>query len=259
MLKKYIVTDNTCQNGFTQHHDMKVGEMIKEMGKIKKYWVEGLVIFGLLLSIWAICSAQLNINPQAETDTVTDNSTRLNNAIVNISFSYIAGLIIYLLTCTFPHYQSSRRLKPTIVAKVKRIVRSIDDVVLEFSRGVNTPTRTDIKDLQVILHSKVWTDTIPMLQQVNRVNIDYISYYNLVTKSVKEQTESLIQTYKEYLTVDQISALEHWITNQSFRDASFWSSIPNKNLESPDGKKFLVDSFCKMYEEMKQIESMICG
>ena len=47
-------------------------------------------------------------------------------------------MIIYLLTCYLPHYQMKRKLREVIRKKVEMIVRIIDDVVLEFSRDINT-------------------------------------------------------------------------------------------------------------------------
>ncbi len=141
-------------------------------------------------------------------------------------------------------------------AKMGIIARYIDDVILEFSRDVNTPTRTEENDLRTILFSKIWTNYIPMIQLINGVNISYISYYYKQSVSAKGQVKELIQTYKDYLTTDQITSLEKWCDNQSFRDACLWHSIPHKNLENPDGKAFLVNEFCKMYSEMKRIEKM---
>ncbi len=88
------------------------------------------------------------------------------------------------------------------------------------------------------------------------VNLSYISYYYVNSKNAKGQVQDLIQTYKEYMTIEQIQSLERWCNNQSFRDAIFWNAIPNKNLEDLNGKTCLIDEFCKMYRELKRIEKL---
>lgn len=224
--------------------------------KFSKYWVEVLLAILLGLSFWAVFSIQICIIPKIEVNWTQEVCSGVNGFCLNLSYSIIAGLIIYLLTCAFPHHQKKRRLKNTMRVKMHIIVQIIDNVVLEFSRNVENRSELDEAKLKSFLNSKVWTDIIPIFQQTYRKDISYISFYCAQANSAKEQVQNLIQTYKDYLSTEQINSLENWCNNQSFKEAQFWSAISNKDLENPEGKAFLVDMFCKMYFEMKKIEAM---
>lgn len=224
--------------------------------KLTNYWVEALLAVLLVLSFWAVLSIQIYIIPKIEVNWTQEVCIRVNGFYLNLSYSIIAGFIIYLLTCAFPHYQKKRILKETMRVKMHIIVKIIDNVVLEFSREVGSCSEIDEVKLKSFLNSKVWTDNIPIFKQMNRISISYISFYCSQANYAIEQVKNLIQTYKDYLSTEQINSLEKWCNNQSFRDAQFWASIPNKNLEDPNGKDYLVEKFCEMYFEMKRIESM---
>lgn len=150
--------------------------------------------------------------------------------------------------------EQEAKVKACNEKQMHKIVGCVDDVILEFSRDVKTTTRTDTEDVRTILLSKLWTDTIPMIKQLNGVNISYIAHISLCGKSVKEQVLEIIQLYKEYLDEEQITRLEGLANMEIFRTASQFSSFLRINLDDPNGKKFLVDEFIKMYEELKSIE-----
>lgn len=224
--------------------------------KVFKYWIEIVLFVLLLISFWAVFTIQLRLIPMYNTSWTPEVCNGINNLYLNLSYSYIAGMIIYLLTCYLPHYQMKRKLREVIRKKVEMIVRIIDDVVLEFSRDINTKECTEEQKLKTILNSKIWTDIIPMIQRVNNVTISYISFYNLQCKAAKDMVKELINMYGKYLTIEQITSLENWCNNRSFTNAKFLASIPKLNLEDPNGKSCLVDDFCNMYKEMKRIEGL---
>ena len=184
----------------------------------------------------------------------SDNYERINKILENLSYSYLAGCLFYLLTTEYSYWNRKQRLKFVMKSKMHKIVGCVDDVILEFSRDVKTTTRTDTEDVRTILLSKSWTETIPMIKQLNGVNISHIAHISLCGKSVKEQVLEIIQLYKEYLDEEQITRLEGLANMEIFRTASLFSSFLRINLDDPNGKKFLVDEFIKMYEELKSIE-----
>ena len=56
-----------------------------------------------------------------------DNPERINTVLINLSYSYIAGLIFYLLTTSFPRYVFAHKMKKPLQIKVKTILGKIDD------------------------------------------------------------------------------------------------------------------------------------
>lgn len=182
------------------------------------------------------------------------NYLAINKVLENLSYSYLAGCIFYLLTTQYSFWSRKQQLRPVMKNKYAKIVRKIDDIVLEFSRDVITETKTTKEDLEIILHSKNWTDKIPMIKQLQGYDVSYIRYISLVGKDVRTNVMELIQLYKEYLSESQIIHLEKFVEMQAFKSANMFSSFMRVDLENPNGKKCLVDEFIEMYQEMKSIE-----
>lgn len=55
-----------------------------------------------------------------------DMALTMNDVLVNLSYSYLAGCIFYLLTSYIPQYLRSRKLKPLVQTKLKRILNELD-------------------------------------------------------------------------------------------------------------------------------------
>lgn len=217
-----------------------------------KHVINIILIVLTLVSIYVIMYVGLGVGWCLGT---SDNYERINKVLENLSYSYLAGCIFYLLTSQFSYWSRKQQLRPVMKNKMHKIVRIIDDVILEFSRSVNTNTKTTKEDLEIILNSKSWTDFIPMIKQMQGINISYIAYLSVAGKSVRTNVMELIQLYKEYLDESQISSLEALVEMSIFRQANQFSSIVNINLDDPGGKKYLVDEFIKMYQKLKEIES----
>lgn len=221
------------------------------MNKIKRYGARFLLCLLTAISIYVIVYVGLGYGwPFGE----SENYERINKVLENLSYSYLAGCIFYLLTTHYSYWVRKQQLRPTMKLKMHKIVRMIDDVILEFSRDVDTPIKTSSEDLKIILDSKSWTDDIPMLKLIQGISISYIRYLAIVGQNVRTNVMELIQLYKEYLSEEQISRLEGLVEMQAFRNAMHFSSYVNMNLDNPDGKKFLIDEFIKMYKELIGIE-----
>lgn len=221
------------------------------MNKIKRYGAKILLCLLTAISIYVIVYVGLGYGWSIGE---SENYERINKVLESLSYSYLAGCIFYLLTTYYSYWGRKQQLRPVMKYKMHKIVQMIDDVILEFSRDVDTSTKTASEDLKIILDSKSWTDDIPMLKLIQGISVSYISYLAIVGKNVRTNVMELIQLYKEYLSEEQITRLEGLVEMQAFRSAMHFSSYVNMNLDNPDGKKFLIDEFIKMYEELKSIE-----
>lgn len=210
-----------------------------------------LLLFFSSASIYIILYVGLGIGWPIGT---SHNYLSINNVLENLSYSYLAGYIFYLLTTQYSFWNRKQQLRPVMKNKWAKVVRMIDDIVLEFSRDVQTETKTTKEDLEIILYSKNWADIIPMIQQLHGHNVSYIGYISLVGRDVRTNIMELIQLYKEYLSESQIIYLEKFVEMQTFKSANLFSSFVRVDLEDPNGKKCLVNDFIEMYQEMKSIE-----
>lgn len=222
--------------------------------KISGHSITILLSICIVLCVWAIASIQLKCIPLIERDMPIERAEGYNEVFINLSYSFLAGWFFYLLTTKLKYWNSKRKLKPMMRQKMHKIVQSIDDAILEFSRNENTPTKTNREDVETILNSKSWTDTIPMFEQLYGYKGRYIDYISSTGKHVRTMVMELIDIYKEYMTEEQINRLEALVEMRIFSLANNFSPMQKINLDDPNGKKCLVNDFCDMYEELKSIE-----
>jgi len=78
--------------------------------KIIKY----IIYILLLISIWTILSVGLTIIPTFEADITKETADRVNSVMINISYSYLAGYIMYFLTVSLPTYRRKMTMEPLI-------------------------------------------------------------------------------------------------------------------------------------------------
>ncbi len=68
----------------------------------------------LFISIWIILSVGLNLIPVFEIDISYEKAERINRVIINVSYSYLAGYIMYLLTVSLPSFRRKKTMIPLI-------------------------------------------------------------------------------------------------------------------------------------------------
>lgn len=54
---------------------------------------------------------------------------RANAILLNISYSYLAGFIFYLLTISLPHWEKKRRIRPVIIELCKQVRGKFEDSI----------------------------------------------------------------------------------------------------------------------------------
>ena len=126
-----------------------------------------IALFVLLLFCgWAILAIQFRVTclqiPMNWSQVRCDN---LNQLFINLTYSFLAGYVFYLLTIYFPQRKEKKRIQPVIQQKVLDIRKAISDILLEFSRGTDIKNDfLEIDNAKIVLMSKNWTDTIPMFK-----------------------------------------------------------------------------------------------
>lgn len=212
-------------------------------------------IIVLILCFWAIFAIQLEIDwliikiklPQS----VCNNINRL---YLNLSYSYVAGYIIYLLTIYFPKKSEKKRLQPIFKQKIRDIKNDFNCILLEFSR--NTEIKNgymEIENARKVLLSKNWTDIMPMYQKMYKANISYIAFISEEGKILKKQINDFIQSYQSFITARQLCLLEELSNMMIFSIAHQFRQM-TISLEDANGKKSLVDMFIDALNKMYEIE-----
>lgn len=208
----------------------------------------------LLLCVWAIFAIQLKIpHLSINVDWTQERCDNLNQLYINLSYSFLAGFVFYLLTIYFPQKRERKRLEPVIKKKVLEIRKDLRNILLEFSRGTDIQKYMEIENARKVLMSKNWTDIMPMYQKLYNANISYISFISEEGKIMKKKINDFIQSYQPYITAKQLCLLEELSNMIIFSTAHQFSKMPI-SLEDANGKKSLVDMFIDALNKMYEIE-----
>lgn len=208
----------------------------------------------LLLCVWAIFAIQLKIPYLSiNVNWAQERCDNLNQLYINLSYSFLAGFVFYLLTIYFPQKRERERLEPIIRLKVLEIKKELRNVLLEFSRKTDIQNYMEIESARKVLMSKNWTDYMPMYQLLYKANISYIAYIKETGILLKKNINNFIQSYQRYMTTEQICLLEELSSMQIFSIAHQFSQM-TISLEDPNGKKSLVDMFIDAINKMSEIE-----
>lgn len=208
----------------------------------------------LLLCAWAVLVIQLKISCLSiPVNWSQESCNNLNQLYINLTYSFLAGYVFYLLTIYFPQKTEKKRLQPVIIKKTKAIKNELENVLLEFSRGTGINDYMKIENARKVLMSKNWTDSMPMYQKLYNANISYIAFIGIVGEHIQKKVVELIQSYQRFMTTEQIGLLEELPDLYIFSLAQRFSKMPI-SLEDENGKKSLVDFFIKTLEKIKEIE-----
>lgn len=142
-----------------------------------------------------------------------------NEIITNLSYSYLAGFIFYLLTVTLPHKKMKIKVKDALEGKVNQIVTNywtcIESVV-PFPKGL---TRNLMKEDVVRMFKEASSLQLCRLSCVG-INISVAEYIKAKQKENKELTTELLE-YKSWLSSETIAQIEN------IRNANLMSVVIN--------------------------------
>ena len=187
---------------------------------------------------------------------MSDYAEIINDMLVNLSYSYIAAYLFYLMTNRLPVVVRKRKIMPVIQNRVEEIGRrSIYNVLLEFSR--DSELNADYKHIDGtmdVLASKIWTDDMPAVQRQFGYRIDYLHYVRLQCDDLKERVAVLLNRYKEEMTEEQITALEEMNGLYIFRLVALFCNLPKIQIDS--GVNPMVEEFCKLHQKYLEVERL---
>lgn len=187
---------------------------------------------------------------------MSDYAEIINDMLVNLSYSYIAAYLFYLMTNRLPVVMRKRKIMPVIQNRVEEIGRrSIYYVLLEFSR--DSELNADYKHIDGtmdVLASKIWTDEMPAVQRQFGYRIDYLHYVRLQCDDLKERVAVLLNRYKEEMTEEQITALEEMTSLYIFRLVDLFCNLPKIQIDP--GVNPMVEEFYKLHQKYLEVERL---
>lgn len=165
------------------------------------------------ISIYTIGCVGLEVLPTLGT---TETPILINSVLLNLSYSYFAGLIFYLLVTHYPFYLQRKKFSPIIKSKINDLYNQVEATIQTFEtkevKGiVDTITFEDLK--KVIEKNSMYSNSF----YANTVGYQMNNFQFLVeTKNNFFTIIERLLIYKDYLSINQIVSIE------KIRDSSFF-------------------------------------
>lgn len=159
-----------------------------------------------------------------------ENADNVNQVLLNLSYSYMAGLIFYLLVNYLPNYLKKRKVLPSIRLKIEDLYKQINACIQTFE----STDRADLLD--TITHERIinlinGADMYGQSFYARMVGYDMNNLKFLV--ATKETIFTLIDQivgYKEFLSGDQLLEIEKIHDSTYFHLIKIYEDSPTARL-----------------------------
>lgn len=184
----------------------------------------------------------------------SDNYQNYNIVFENLSYSYLAGILVYLLTLVLPALWESYRLKPIVNKKIGHLAELFNKQLFGFGtpegeEGSYQIDCTKIEECLSIMDKADWNAVNPVVNNIPN-NKMYQTYKQDLDAIVLEIAD-ILQTYKDQLSKDDIQHLEN------IRQAdiiTYMNVFYSANVVFPkDGHKFIVEGHKKLLVEYNKL------
>ena len=144
------------------------------------------------------------------------NATQVNNVLLNLSYSYIAGLIFYLLVSYYPFYRQKRKFASIIAVKKDDLLKQIEACIQTFEEEDKKGLINNIskEELISLINKKDMYENSFYAKEVG-YSMDNLLFLVKTRSNCFDIIDKLI-VYKEYLRDVDIYDLE------KIRDSAFF-------------------------------------
>lgn len=181
---------------------------------------------------------------------------RWNEILLEFSYGYISGYILFFLTVTLPYILNKRKIRKGMYIKIESINSILRSILHNFAENTDL-SATDFGDenIKKIFSLKDWNekDSESKLLGMNMTCIQACAIRN---KRLLLEIDSLINTYKEYLCVDIIYKLEEIRNSKFIINTNIYSVFSQIDIKSPD-KEGLAIEFSKIIHLYNDVEDLI--
>lgn len=176
-----------------------------------------------------------------------------NEILMNLSYSYLAGYLFFLLTVTLPHLKMRAKVKKALEGKVNQIATNywacIESVV-PFPKGL---TRNQTKEDVVMMFKEASSLQLCRLSSVG-INVSVAEYIKAKHKENKELATELLE-YKSWLSSETIAQIEK-IRNANLMSVviSMTNPVLQESLDNEGSRGVLASEVYDMWEVAKGIK-----
>lgn len=156
-----------------------------------------------ILAIWAIIIVGLDLSHLKIGH--FENSDKINSILINLSYSFIAGLIFYILVTQMPYMIEKKRNDPVIASLVNNISKQVNISIETYeNKGISNVIESISEDeLSTLITSKSIFDPSFIGQQImannNTTNLFIIKQ---TVEIIREEIKAILE-FKKYLSSEQ--------------------------------------------------------
>lgn len=228
------------------------------MTPFKNNIVEACLTIALLLCLWAIGSIQLKVIPLIPISLPIEQCDGLNEMFVNLSYSFIAGYIFYLLTVVLKSYHERKKMHKVLNNKFNQIASPIEAIIDVFYGEMGAKVDRTRESITNILNSRNFNDRVEMAAELGHRLGQSATYINFIAekcKASKERVFEMIRLYRDYLTTDEIILLESYAAMRVIDVASIASAVNCIDANRADVKQTIITQFCNLYDKLNEVKA----
>jgi hypothetical protein len=156
----------------------------------------------------------------------SDNSENINQVLINLSYSYIAGLIFYFLISFLPYRLKIEKLKPAITFKIDSLYKQIKACAQSFDTKENTDIieKTTLDELKIVLDKNGMYDNSFQAREVGYI-MNNFQFLNSTRNNAFDIIDSLLG-YKEFMKMEQVVEIEKIRDSDFFRLVKTYEDTP---------------------------------
>lgn len=179
----------------------------------------------------------------------SENYEKINNVLINLSYSYIAGLIFYIFVSYLPNKIRIEKFKPIIKRKVDNLYNQINGCVVTFQSATDGDLihNINLESLtRLIVGNSLYS--ISYYGNLTGISMDNFLFLNSTRSKVFELLESLLQ-YRDFMTNETVTIIE------DIKDAKYFHLI--KRYETTPTMKLMYDHAKYKEEISKELYQVI--
>ena len=208
--------------------------------------------------IWTIALACLYAILQIKLDFAfwignSERADAYNEILTNLSYSYLAGFIFFLLTVTLPHWKMKTKVRKALEGKANAIrsnYKACVESVVPFPKAVQ-PTITKgeaIENFKAVSYQQPCR-----LTAIQNANVSIVVYIKLKHDENKRLATELLE-YKSWLSSETIAKIEE-VRNSNLPTViiTLTNTIMKDQMDNEDGRKMLGEMTYDLWTVAKEI------
>lgn len=211
------------------------------------------VLIGLLLSGWAIFSIEITCIPRIPIEASEATVAGMNKVFLALSYSYVAGVIIYWFTVVFPGFLHKRKMAPIVAENIDNIGAYLYNMLIKFcavdKQMPRNPKLDDLEDCKDLLVNNSWSQFNQIPPRIGaRIHEVIISDF----KEMQEFIDTFVNDYSDVMSTRQLLLIEK-IRHSSLGSFLDFGGILTSDFSVP-AKEKIAEMFCDMvknYNELK--------